>query len=302
MIKLEDYKLAEKLPLSLRDEEFITFAQILDGQMVGIQEDIETEKIYPKIERVEEKLLNYLGEQQHIDNFKRSFEAKYKADLIKRSFLLHKMKGTPYALSTAIGLMLAPTSIREWFQYDGRPYYFKPVIDYSDARLRFIGKEKEMLLAIIDEYKNARSWLDGIIFNILKEDEANTSDENHMKLGMIYEEEIFRSGNKTRYGHIIYPFEYREYERYDVDSIKLRYKLRFNDRLIEKITYALSIGNYRYGSYQVINYDKSFALCTSMIFHEEISSNIQLSMKLYRNKIYGKIKYGGVRYGRDEIA
>ena len=59
------------------------------------------------------------------------------------------------ALETALRL---PTVIRQWWEYEGRPYFFRVRLDVSDAGLDETGVTDAMRL--IFDYKNVRSWLD----------------------------------------------------------------------------------------------------------------------------------------------
>ena len=53
-------------------------------------------------------------------------------------------------------------NVEEWFNYGGKPYYFKVILQIFN---RSINEEtEEKLRALINEYKNERSWLEQIEF------------------------------------------------------------------------------------------------------------------------------------------
>ena len=67
--------------------------------------------------------------------------------------------GHSWAVRTALGTALRlPTVIRQWWEYEGRPYFFRVRLDVSDTGLDETGVTDAMRL--IFDYKNTRSWLD----------------------------------------------------------------------------------------------------------------------------------------------
>ena len=79
--------------------------------------------------------------------------------LLKRAIELHRHKGTPWAVRTALETAL-PTeaTIKEWFAYDGDPFFFRARLDVSELGM----DESDMTSAVrlILDYKNVRSWLE----------------------------------------------------------------------------------------------------------------------------------------------
>lgn len=109
--------------------------------------------------------LPVLGEQFHIMGNEGWNYAKNKADrraLIKKAIELHRHKGTPWAVRTAIDTALGSveTTIEEWFDYNGTPYRFRLLLTLLDGGMLAEGLAKARAIAL--ETKNVRSHLDGI--------------------------------------------------------------------------------------------------------------------------------------------
>lgn len=106
-----------------------------------------------------EPVLDLLAWQLHVEGYEAAVDVAAKRQLIAGSLLLHRRRGTPWAVRTALETALRlPTVIRQWWEYEGRPYFFRVRLDVSDAGLDETGVTDAMRL--IFDYKNTRSWLD----------------------------------------------------------------------------------------------------------------------------------------------
>jgi P2-related tail formation protein len=66
--------------------------------------------------------------------------------------------GTPWAIKKVLEILNLSGEIKEWFEYGGVPYRFK-------LFMKSIMSDPELwskLASLVNEYKNERSWLDGI--------------------------------------------------------------------------------------------------------------------------------------------
>lgn len=84
-----------------------------------------------------------------------------KINLIQSAVDIHRRKGTPYAIERVLEALELPGEVIEWFQYGGKPYYFKLRFDLNGHF------DIHQLKMLIEEYKNTRSWLENITFTIL---------------------------------------------------------------------------------------------------------------------------------------
>lgn len=106
-----------------------------------------------------------LGRQFHIMgdegwNYART-EAERRA-LLKNAIEMHRRKGTPWAVRTAIDTALGTveTNIEEWFDYGGEPYRFRLLLTLLDGGI--LAEELAKARTIALETKNVRSHLDGL--------------------------------------------------------------------------------------------------------------------------------------------
>lgn len=113
-------------------------------------------------DRVDASALPSLGEQFHImgvEGWNLAGSETARRALLKRAIELHRHKGTPWAVRTALETAL-PTeaSIKEWFAYDGDPFFFRVRLDVSELGMDESGMTSAVRL--IFDYKNVRSWLE----------------------------------------------------------------------------------------------------------------------------------------------
>lgn len=117
------------------------------------------------IDNVPASALPHLAEQYHItgnEGWLQALSENEKRNLIKSAIKMHRYKGTKYALEEIFKTLNIVGSVEEWFNYGGKPYYFKVILQIFN---RSINEETEAKLrGLIDEYKNERSWLEEIEF------------------------------------------------------------------------------------------------------------------------------------------
>lgn len=82
-----------------------------------------------------------------------------KRQLIAGSLLLHRRRGTPWAVRTALEAALhVPATVQQWFEYGGEPYFFRVRLELGGAEIDEAAQRNALQLIL--DYKNVRSWLD----------------------------------------------------------------------------------------------------------------------------------------------
>lgn len=158
----DEYKIAEHLPSSIDAEPISTLANVVDAEIEKINPDLLL--IYPAIDSLNEQLIDYLAVQMHVDEYDDTADLDIKRQQVKQSFLLHRLKGTKYAVQKAVSTVYQSAKVEEWPEYSGEPYHFRVTgITAPMNKTKTINK----LVRLINAYKNTRSWLDYVQFNRL---------------------------------------------------------------------------------------------------------------------------------------
>lgn len=130
-----------------------------------------TDELLPPLKRLavlsggvrplEEVLLDMMAWQLHVDNYDIARTYAERLEMVKTSILVHRRKGTPWAVETAVTAALGnvETSVTEWFDYEGgRPYHFKVLVTLFEQGI--VADDINRARRIILETKNTRSHLD----------------------------------------------------------------------------------------------------------------------------------------------
>ena len=155
----DEYKVAEHLPSSIDAEPITSLAQVTDVELGKINTDLLL--IYPAIDSLNEQLIDYLAVQMHVDEYDDTENLDVKRQQVKQSFLLHRLKGTKYAVQKVVSTVYQSAKVEEWPAYSGDPYHFR--ISGITAPIED-GAVVNKLVRIVNAYKNTRSWLDYIEF------------------------------------------------------------------------------------------------------------------------------------------
>lgn len=106
-----------------------------------------------------EPILDLLAWQLHVEGYDEAVSLKAKREMIWASVILHRKRGTPWAVRHGLETTLqVPAEISEWFDYGGEPYFFRVTLDVSGTAID--ARALENAVKVIFAHKNVRSWLE----------------------------------------------------------------------------------------------------------------------------------------------
>ena len=159
---LQSASLLDILPPNLlADKKINAAARALDDELQKITAATRAALILPRIDELSEEVIDLLAWQWHVDFYEELTTLAEKRNAVKQSIEMHRIKGTRRAVELALHIVYTSGEVSEWFEYGGRPYYF---------RVRFIQPETirmediNRVIRIVNTVKNTRSWLEGIGF------------------------------------------------------------------------------------------------------------------------------------------
>jgi phage tail P2-like protein len=118
--------------------------------------------IYPRIDELEDWLLDILAHDLHVDWYDPDSPIELKREIIKESVRIHKTLGTRPAVERVVTAYFGSGIVRHWYEYGGQPHHFKIVSDNPS-----ITEEGEReFLWILNIVKRLSSWLDEIIISL----------------------------------------------------------------------------------------------------------------------------------------
>lgn len=105
------------------------------------------------------ELLPLLAWERHVDGADAAATPDQLRELIKHSFELHRLRGTPWAVLTALAAIGYPRArLTEWWETtpQGHPGTFRVTLPYQPALAN--AAEWARIKAAVTAYKNVRSW------------------------------------------------------------------------------------------------------------------------------------------------
>lgn len=160
MIRDSKYTSSEHLPSSIDKEPIKALAKTWDDALAEFM-NTNTLLLWSSVDTESESVIDHLAYQLHVDDYDSGLPIATKRELVKNSIDIHRHKGTPYAVEKAVQTIYSDSKIAEWFEYGGKPYYFKVTLITAPLT----GKSDIVkLIRAINTAKNVRSWLDGIEF------------------------------------------------------------------------------------------------------------------------------------------
>jgi len=153
--------LVATLPPALqKDPSAVALAEAMADLLARRPEEIEQLRIYPVIDRLDERLLDILAYDFKVDWWDANYTLEEKRRTLADSWRVHKLLGTKAAVETAIRAIYPNTEVQEWFEYGGRPYHFKLRLDLTGT---FWTEERpRRILERVNFYKSLRSHVDGL--------------------------------------------------------------------------------------------------------------------------------------------
>ena len=154
-----DNKMINIIPQSISGDKTVReLCQVLDNFLFPIDKDTRLSLIYSKIDTLPIEVIDLLAWQLHVDSYDLAADDDARRSIVKTAILDHRYKGTPWALTQAVRLVVPDGKIKEWQDYGGNPYRFKVTTEQGLGSAMHL----QNLLRVIANSKNVRSWLDGI--------------------------------------------------------------------------------------------------------------------------------------------
>lgn len=115
--------------------------------------------VYTRIDQLDEGILDILARDFNISWYDFNYSLQTKRRVIAAAFSVQRKLGTKGAMEKAICAIWPNSSVEEWFDYGGNPYYFRVLVeantdDDGNEEIHFDRIDKTVQL-----YKNERSWL-----------------------------------------------------------------------------------------------------------------------------------------------
>ncbi len=102
--------------------------------------------------------LPWLAWALSVDVWDAAWPESTKRAVIAEALIVHRKKGTPWAVEQALRVAGAPDiALEEWFEFGGDPYYFRVLVSTREEGALTPGMVGRMM-SDVAQFKNVRSW------------------------------------------------------------------------------------------------------------------------------------------------
>ena len=112
-----------------RDKNVYALAEAIAEALVAELGNIDLVRIYARIDELPERLLDILAYDFKVDWWDGDYTLEQKRKTLKDSWRVHRMMGTRAAVELAVQAVFSSATVSEWFEYGGKPYYFRLSVD-----------------------------------------------------------------------------------------------------------------------------------------------------------------------------
>lgn len=161
MITVQDLKLTDIAAKSTLTDETTKWIYESMDYAIKQQKNRIMNKFFLDIDKLSEIETDYLLWEYHVDYIGEKLTLEKKKEFVKIAIVAHFNKGTLGSVKSICKILFGNVEIKEWFDYSGKPGYFK-ISTSGDLK-----DENDYLkvLEVVNEYKNTRSWLESLTFD-----------------------------------------------------------------------------------------------------------------------------------------
>lgn len=177
---IQSVSLLDILPSNLlEDAQIYAAAKSLDDELQRVTMACREVLHLPRIDELPEAVMDLLAWQWHVDFYEPvGMDVETKRRLVKKSIAWHRIKGTPAAIEAVASAAFDKTTVREWYEYGGKPYYFKIVTEDVTTDKDTLDR----LRRAVDSVKNVRSWLEEIEFLLHLQDKETAAERPELSI------------------------------------------------------------------------------------------------------------------------
>lgn len=166
MTDIKNADFAETLPPALKaDDTMRALATLAARELSTTAAQVQKNVIYTMISQMPEYFLDILAEDMHVDWYNYDYPIEAKQELIRDSIRVHQRLGTKASVERALSGIHPNSRIEEWFSYGGKPYYFKIILDASEARIK---TKMEDVVSTVDIYKRLTAHIEAVNYEYKK--------------------------------------------------------------------------------------------------------------------------------------
>ena len=158
-MKLSDLELRELIPIFMREDETVgALSTVVNEYTRRVSRELPLLHKWEQIDNMDNRQLDVLAWELNVLWYSPDAPVETKRRLIKKSDMVYARLGTKWAVEEVISAYLGRASVQEFWEYDGRPHYFRIVVDNYD----FSNLDVKKFLAVLELVKRKSQWLEAV--------------------------------------------------------------------------------------------------------------------------------------------
>lgn len=156
----------ELMPELLRTPENEAISYAVSEGLRLVLDYAKTISLYGDIERVSDAVLDAMALELRTQYYDPNASRKIREEMVGKTLGWYMTGGTNGTLEEYLATLYGGGKIEEWHSYGGDPYYFKAIVTVLEEMVIPVGGSQEIIRRI-NGYKNVRSWLEELVFQLL---------------------------------------------------------------------------------------------------------------------------------------
>lgn len=167
MIKLTDARLTDALPKTLAEQPWVqALAEASRKMRRRVMAYADRTRLFCDIDEASEEALDALSVELQTPLYKNDYPLTVKRQIVKNSMLYYIRSGTRGAVEELLADIYQGAEAEEWFEYGGKPNYFRVAIDISRTTVPVAEMAPAELESWLYSVKRASSALESLSYMI----------------------------------------------------------------------------------------------------------------------------------------
>lgn len=167
MIKLTDARLTDALPKTLAEQPWVqALAEASRKMRRRVMAYADRTRLFCDIDEASEEALDALAVELQTPLYKNDYPLTVKRQIVKNSMLYYIRSGTRGAVEELLADIYQGAEVEEWFEYGGKPNYFRVAIDISRTTVPVAEMTPAELESWLYSVKRASSALESLSYMI----------------------------------------------------------------------------------------------------------------------------------------
>lgn len=163
MIKLTDARLTDALPKTLAEQPWVqALAEASRKMRRRVMAYADRTRLFCDIDEASEEALDALAVELQTPLYKNDYPLTVKRQIVKNSMLYYIRSGTRGAVEELLADIYQGAEVEEWFEYGGKPNYFRVAIDISRTTVPVAEMAPAELESWLYSVKRASSALESL--------------------------------------------------------------------------------------------------------------------------------------------